>query len=472
MLKNITTVSLLLFSSTLYAETLDEAIKRFVPTATETIADVAPTEEILIQARSAVQAAQLVDPENEEIKKIARLLETIVAGVALSQEEREELISQIAAFATANSAVYSSTEKHQQINNAIQASIAALLTKMELMAFPTEISSGGYSNLMWVSTQNNCQLAGVTVAAAGTMRVGPLNSDTQFSLICSNEQGQSSQKSVKIKVVAPKPAVAERPASPEKPRKEPRPQQAPQNKNYPTGVLKIVSASASGYQKLSNGEGYTPAKAIDGDLSQSSRWSKEGLSSKAADSEWITLDLGEERKLNTLRIAFYKYDQGRIYDYDIAVSKDNKTWKTVVKNSKSAKTRWTTESFNTELGQYVRLTINSASDNTRWANLYEIEVLNREQKTTPKKVTLKWAASQGEVEGYNVYYGTSKDNTEKMRLKVLKTNSRGFNKSAPSVTFNSETDLGLIESGRACFSLKAFNSAGESGMSKPVCGDL
>ena len=144
----------------------------------------------------------------------------------------------------------------------------------------------------------------------------------------------------------------------------------------------------------------------------------------------------------------------------------------MVKNGKSAKTRWTTESFKAEVAQYVRLTINSASDNTRWANLYEIEVLKKKKKTTPKKVTLKWAASQGEVEGYNVYYGTSKDNTEKMRLKVLKANSRGFNKSAPSVTFNSETDLGLIESGRACFSLKAFNSAGESGMSKPVCGDL
>jgi len=69
MLRNIAAISLLLFSTALYAETLDEAIKRFVPTATDTIADVAPTIEVLIQAKAAVKAALLVDPNNEEIKK-------------------------------------------------------------------------------------------------------------------------------------------------------------------------------------------------------------------------------------------------------------------------------------------------------------------------------------------------------------------------------------------------------------------
>ncbi len=474
MLKNITVVSLLLFSTALYAETLDEAIKRFVPAATDTIADVAPTEEILVQAKTAVKTALLVDPDNESIKSIAELLETIVAGEVISEEDREELISQLAAFATANSAVYNSAEQHLQINDAIQATIAILPTKMELLAFPTEVKSGGYSNLMWVATQKNCQIAGMSVVAAGNMRVGPLSNNSQFTLSCSNGLGQISQKTVSIRVSTPKPAVTERPVTSEplQNNKSPKPQGMPQTVEYPVGVLKAVSATASGFQKLSNGESYTALNAIDGDLSKNSRWSQKGISPNVNDSEWIALDLGAERKLNTLRIAFYKYDQGRIYDYDIAVSRDNKNWKTVVKNAKSAASRWTSQSFKAEIGQYVKVIINSASDGSSWANLFEIEVLNKDGGAVPKKVTLKWNASKGGAEGYKVYFGTTKENTGETRIRVLKDGSKGFNKSAPSITFDPVSDLGVSEGGQVCFSLRAINGAGQSDMSKPVCGIL
>lgn len=469
MLRTITIVSLLLFSTALYAETLDEAIKRFVPTATDTVADVAPTAEILIQAKAAVQAVLLVDPNNEEIKKIAELLETLVAGEIISEEDREELISRLAAFATANSAVYNSSEQHQLINRLIRAAVATLPVKMELMAYPTEVTSGGYSNLMWVSTQRNCQVAGLAVVAAGNMRVGPLNNDSRFSLTCDNGRGQTIKKTVSIKVRAPQKIVADRPATSLNSSKS---QQSPQAIRYPVGVLKVVSATASGFQKLSNGESYGASNAIDGDLGKNSRWSQKGISSNVNDFEWITLDLGVERKINALRIAFFKYDQGRIYDYDISVSKDNKKWKRVVRNAKSSATRWTSKSFNSELARYVKVTLNSASDNTRWANLFEIEVLNQDGMKASKKVSLKWKPSQGNVEGYKVYFGTNRENTAKTRIRVLKNNSKGFNKSAPSVTLDSVKDLGLSEGDQACFSLRAINSSGQSDMSRPVCGIL
>ncbi len=468
MLRNIAAISLLLFSTALYAETLDEAIKRFVPTATDTIADVAPTVEVLIQAKAAVKAALLVDPNNEEIKKIAELLETLVAGEMISEEDREELISQLAAFATANSAVYNSSEQHRLINNAIRAAVATLPIKMELMAYPVEVKSGGYSNLMWVSTQKNCQVAGLTVVAAGNMRVGPLNSDSQFSLVCDNGRGQTSQKTVSIKVRAPQSIVTERPATSLNPSKSQKSSQA----MYPVGVLNVVSATASGFQKLSNGESYRASNVIDGSLNKNSRWSQKGISSNVNDFEWIKLDLGAERKINALRIAFFKYDQGRIYNYDISISKDNKKWKRVVRSAQSSATQWTSKSFSSEIGRYVKVTLNSASDNTGWANIFEIEVLNRDSMVASKKVNLKWKPSQGGVEGYKVYFGTTQENTAKTRIRVLKNNSQGFNKSAPSVTLDSVKDLGLREGDQACFSLRAINSTSQSGMSKPVCGIL
>ncbi len=468
MLRNITAVSLLLFSTALYAETLDEAIKRFVPTATDTIADVAPTEEVLIQAKAAVKAALLVDPDNEEIKKIAELLETLVAGEIISEEDREDLISKLAAFATANSAVYNSSEQHQLINSAIRSAVATLPVKMALMAFPTVVLPGGYSNLMWVSTHRNCQITGpdldLAVVAAGNRRVGPLNNDSRFSLSCDNGKGGSNQKNILIKVRALQPTTTVRPDSTTPPKF----QKAPKTTTYPVGKLAIVSASSSGFQKLSNGESYNASKAIDGKLDKTSRWSQKGISSNAKDYEWITLDLGVKRKLDTLRIAFFKYDQGRIYDYDIAVSNDNKNWKTVVKSAKSSASRWTKKSFNSETAQYVKVILNSASDNTSWANLFEIEVWNQEGMAASKKATLKWKASKGNVEGYKIFFGSSKEDTKNIRINVLRSTSPGFNMSAPSVTYN-VNDLRVREGDQICFSIKAIGGSGQSDMSKPVC---
>ncbi len=758
MLKSIAATLLLLLSlssSALLAETLDEAIKRFVSTATDTIADVAPIDEALVQAKAAVKAAQSIAP-SDELDNIAELLDTLIAGEPVSEEERLALMGQLAAFANANSAVYHSLEQHEVVNRVIHKTMKTLPAKMELIAVPTQVSKGEYSTLMWISTHENCQIGTQAVDASGSMWVGPLDSTREFNLSCINELAQKSEEVVSIKVIESVSRVVLDTKEPFETngivvsessiKNQSNDQQASnpgEEVNYPVGILPVASATVSGFLNL-DGVAYTASNAIDGDLS--THWMRSGISVEAEESEWIILDLGEERKLNTLRIAFNKYDAGRIYDYDIAVSKDNENWKTVIKSAQSATTEWTTQTFDAEIAQYVKITLNAASDNSRWvnlreiellnrevvnevaeklgvlnagevledeallqakaavksaqeelnkiaellealtvdeslsegerqalihqlssftransavcrsieqhsavvvdtpieallpqnqeksvveviepvpespkveaelvevvkvpsvvvpvvnvlpivsatasapdstafvenamnaidgdmstrwtqsgishkaeefewitldlgeeralntvriaffkydrgriynydiavskdtknwktvakhtkssvsqwtsksfktesaryvkvtinsasdftvwANLFEIEVLNIEGMAPPKKVTLKWNASEGDVDGYKVYFGTTKENTGKTRLAIVRTNSVEFDKTAPSVTFGSMSDLGLSEDDPLCFSLRAFNSAGQSDMSETICGKL
>lgn len=83
-------------------------------------------------------------------------------------------------------------------------------------------------------------------------------------------------------------------------------------------------------------------------------------------------------------------------------------------------------------------------------------------------LTLRWDANPDDIEGYIVSYGSTA-NTVNKTASSLYTNSSEFNANNPSVQFDVTTDLNLIEGNSVCFTLKAFNTVGQSAPSVPVC---
>ncbi len=84
-------------------------------------------------------------------------------------------------------------------------------------------------------------------------------------------------------------------------------------------------------------------------------------------------------------------------------------------------------------------------------------------------LTLSWDANpiQDRVLGYNIYLELSLNSPQ--HFKTIRVNNPDFNLIAPSVSFNAGRDLLLKDGARACFSITAYNFAGESTFSEAVC---
>lgn len=226
-------------------------------------------------------------------------------------------------------------------------------------------------------------------------------------------------------------------------------------------LISVSNVTASGYQPGNN-----PENVVDGDVT-TTWWASQGMP------QWIVLELGTPHLLSESRISFYNYDQGRIYTYSIAVSDDKLNWITVVSNAKSGDSQWTEESFVPINARYVRLTLSSANDSD-WANVWEIEVYGVQNAGRSdcgnKTLTLTWNPNLDLVTGYIVYYGRTEDTTTV--ASDLPIDATGFDPQAPSVTYQSWDGLGLLMGENVCFKLKAYNDAGQSGLSGPACGGI
>ncbi len=86
-------------------------------------------------------------------------------------------------------------------------------------------------------------------------------------------------------------------------------------------------------------------------------------------------------------------------------------------------------------------------------------------------VVLSWAPSSGTVQGYRVYYGQQGSTADQL-VSDLPLNSGLIQPSAPKVTLDSAADLGLAPGQEACFRIRAYNNAGTSSFSQPVCSVL
>lgn len=97
---------------------------------------------------------------------------------------------------------------------------------------------------------------------------------------------------------------------------------------------------------------------------------------------------------------------------------------------------------------------------------------NTDGTVTDVELFLAWLPNPDEtVTGYLVYYGPTLDSTT-MVISDLSVNSDKFDLQAPSVTYKAWDDLRLRSNDSICFRLKAYNSDGESELSRGVCARI
>ncbi|RKN85802.1 Ig-like domain-containing protein [Paenibacillus ginsengarvi] len=90
----------------------------------------------------------------------------------------------------------------------------------------------------------------------------------------------------------------------------------------------LVTYTATGVAASDAQDPNVPANTVDDDMN--TRWSAEG-------EQWIKYDLGEEKRVNGVSIAFYQGDQRYSY-FDIQLSPDGVTWTTVFSGRSSGTT--------------------------------------------------------------------------------------------------------------------------------------
>lgn len=119
--------------------------------------------------------------------------------------------------------------------------------------------------------------------------------------------------------------------------------------------------------KASGDDGHVPANTLDGSLEPASRWSAFG------DGQWIQYDLGGRSLVKMVDIAFYQGNV-RVAYFDIQVSDDAKTWKTVHKGQSSGTTAaFEKFDFADVEGRYVRILTHGNSANN-WNSLLEVRI--------------------------------------------------------------------------------------------------
>ncbi|WP_052737881.1 discoidin domain-containing protein [Bacillus sp. SA1-12] len=115
--------------------------------------------------------------------------------------------------------------------------------------------------------------------------------------------------------------------------------------------------------RASGSDANIPGYAIDDDIT--SRWSAYG------DGQWIELDLGSQKEISYLGVAFYRGDN-RTKTIDIEVSNDQTTWSKVY-NGTSSGTTIQLEAFGFEpvTARYVRV---AGRGENQWTSITEIHV--------------------------------------------------------------------------------------------------
>ena len=126
--------------------------------------------------------------------------------------------------------------------------------------------------------------------------------------------------------------------------------------------IDIVSA----YDNGSN-DGHYPEATIDGDFSDSSRWSSKG------EGKTITYNLGAEVILDSIDLAWFKGSERNSY-FNVEVSSDNSSWSTLLSNIESSLTN-SLQSYDLDgaTATYLRVIGNGNSSST-WNSLIETQV--------------------------------------------------------------------------------------------------
>ncbi len=133
-------------------------------------------------------------------------------------------------------------------------------------------------------------------------------------------------------------------------------------------TLTVIGATDAGSAQVGHGL----ANALDGlgyaDGDPNARWALSGLPTS------VTFDLGASQRLCQTRFSFYNFDNGRVYRYSIDLSVDGSEWVTAVAPADSVASEWTADDLAGIDARYVRLTLHSATPETLWAGLWEVEL--------------------------------------------------------------------------------------------------
>jgi hypothetical protein len=142
---------------------------------------------------------------------------------------------------------------------------------------------------------------------------------------------------------------------------------------YREHLIESVDASATTDTNTS------PQKTLDGlvngDPDPNSRWAAEIMP------QWIQYDLGTAKEVNLIAISFFRWNNGRIYQYSIQVSVDENNWNEIVSNASSSSQEWTFNEFNTLTARFVRI-ICLSSNEADWAGLWETRIFEPDYPTS------------------------------------------------------------------------------------------
>src|SRR2546425_391059 len=144
----------------------------------------------------------------------------------------------------------------------------------------------------------------------------------------------------------------------------------PPTNNCQNSTIAAVTAIGS--------DGNIPANAIDGNLT--TRWSNLGVGS------WITLDLGAQKTVCNLDIAWYLGNQ-RSNNFVISTSTDGNTFTSVYTGTSNGTTAsFENYDFSDVTARYVKITVNGNTINN-WASISEINVKALTGTTLPADTT-------------------------------------------------------------------------------------
>ncbi|MBQ4526473.1 MAG: discoidin domain-containing protein [Clostridia bacterium] len=117
----------------------------------------------------------------------------------------------------------------------------------------------------------------------------------------------------------------------------------------------------------STDDGNVPENTFDGDLE--TRWSAEG-------NQWISFELAKSAELNCVAIAFYEGHKRMAY-FDLQVSDDGKTWKTVNETESTGNTSdYEYYSLGNTKAKYIRF-VGYGNSKSGWNSISEVQIFGK-----------------------------------------------------------------------------------------------
>lgn len=122
---------------------------------------------------------------------------------------------------------------------------------------------------------------------------------------------------------------------------------------------------------------YTADKTIDGSgmTVPLSRW-QSGLNMPAE----INYDMGELQVLDSLRMSFFKWETGRVFEYSVFASVDSVNWLPLLENIWSENFEWTEVTFDPVQCRYVKIDL-LGSNQGPIASIWEVEMYGTDDAT-------------------------------------------------------------------------------------------